>query len=147
MAMKEHNFLEVVDLIVKEDDRYGKGGYVFLKKALDYTIKKERKSQGKVVSKQRHVTGQELLQGVREYVLDQYGPMSYTVLSDWGIHSCEDIGEMVFNLIDYSVFSKNDQDSKEDFASIYTFEEAFIKPFQPAQRRLKRPRYRPIETL
>ena len=128
----------MVNLIVKEDDRYTREAYGFLKEALDFTMDKERKSKGKVVSKvQRHVTGQELLEGVREYALDQFGPMANTVLTSWGLERCEDFGEMVFNLIEYGVFSKNEDDTKEDFAAIYDFEEAFLKPFQPDRRRLK----------
>ena len=53
----------------------------------------------------------------------------------------------MFNLIEYGVFSKNEDDTKEDFAAIYDFEEAFLKPFQPDRRRLKRPRYKVIESL
>jgi len=146
--MKKQNFLEMVNLIVKEDDRYTKEAYGFLKEALDFTMDKERKRKNKAVSKnQRHVTGQELLDGVREYALDQFGPMAYTVLISWGLERCEDFGEMVFNLIEYGVFSKNEDDTKEDFAAIYDFEEAFLKPFQPDRRRLKRPRYKVIESL
>jgi uncharacterized repeat protein (TIGR04138 family) len=146
--MKKQNFLEMVNLIVKEDDRYTREAYGFLKEALDFTMEKERKRKGKVVSKApRHVTGQELLEGVREYALDQFGPMAYTVLTSWGLERCEDFGEMVFNLIEYGVFSKNEDDTKEDFAAIYDFEEAFQKPFQPDRRRLKRPRYKVIESL
>ncbi len=146
--MKKQNFKEMVNLIVKEDDRYTVEAYTFLKEALDFTMVKERKSKGKIVSKtQRHVTGQELLEGVREYALDQYGPMAYTVLTSWGLEKCEDLGEIVFNLFEYGVFSKNEDDTKEDFAAIYDFEDAFLKPFQPENRRLKRPRYRIIESL
>ena len=146
--MKKQNFLEMVNLIVKEDDRYTKEAYGFLKEALDFTMDKERKRKNKAVSKtQRHVTGQELLEGVREYALDQFGPMAYTVLTSWGLERCEDFGEMVFNLIEYGVFSKNEDDTKEDFAAIYDFEEAFLKPFQPDRRRLKRPQYKVIESL
>lgn len=149
MAMKEHDFNEVVSLIVKEDPRYAKESYLFLQKGLNFTIEKERKRQGKVVTKvsKRHVSGQELLEGIRDYALEQYGPMTHFILKSWGIDRCEDFGEMVFNLIEYGVFSKNDQDSKEDFASTYTFEEAFVKPFQPRKRTLKRPNYKVIESL
>jgi len=145
--MKEHDFNEVVQLIVKEDPRFDRSAYVFLRKALDHTIDKERKRQGKLVARQRHVTGQELLIGVKEYALEQFGPLAYTVLTDWGVTRCEDFGDMVFNLIDYGVFSKNEQDAKEDFVSIFTFREAFLKPFLPKARRLKRPRYKALESL
>ena len=146
--MKKQNFLEMVNLIVKEDDRYTREAYGFLKEALDFTMDKERKRMGKAVSKtQRHVTGQELLEGVREYALEQFGPMAHTVLTSWGLERCEDFGEIVFNLIEYGVFSKNEDDTKEDFTAIYDFDEAFLKPFQPDRRRLKRPRYKVIESL
>jgi len=148
LSMKKQNFAEMVDLIIKEDDRYTKEAYSFLKEALDFTMDKERKRKGKIVTQNpRHVNGRELLEGAREFALDQYGPMAYTVLTSWGLRECEDFGEMVFNLIEYGVFSKNEDDSKEDFTSIYTFEQAFQKPFQPEKRRLKRPRYRASETL
>ena len=147
IAMKEHDFTEVVSLILKEDKRYDAAAYVYLRKALDYTIDQERKKQGKVLKRPRHVSGQELLLGIKDYSLDQFGPMTYTVLTSWGIKACEDFGEMVFNLIEYGVFSKNDQDSREDFKAIYTFEEVFKKPFEPTRKRLKRPTYRAIDTL
>ena len=146
--MKKQNFREMVSLIVKEDDRYTKEAYGFLKEALDFTMDKERKRKGKIVSKtQRHVTGQELLEGAREYALDQFGPLAYTVLTSWGLNRCEDIGETVFNLIEYGVFNKNEDDTKEDFTSIYEFKDAFLKPFKPERPRMKRPRYKVIETL
>jgi uncharacterized repeat protein (TIGR04138 family) len=77
--MKKQNFTEMVNLIIKEDDRYTKEAYSFLKEALDFTMDKERKRKGKIVTKnQRHVSGQELLEGAREFALNQYGPMAYT---------------------------------------------------------------------
>jgi len=147
IEMKEHDFNEVVSLILKEDDRYAKESYVFLKRALDFTMDQERKKQGLSVSKQRHVSGQELLTGMRDYATEQFGPLAFTVLTSWGLKRCEDIGEMVFNLIDYGVFSKNEDDTREDFSSIYDFGDAFVKPYQPKRRILKRPRYRAIESL
>jgi uncharacterized repeat protein (TIGR04138 family) len=75
----------------------------------------------------RHVTGPELLDGVRQYALKEFGPMVMTVFDSWGIRSCEDIGHMVFNLIGAGVFGKTEQDSIEDFKNVYDFEEAFVK--------------------
>ena len=54
-----------------------------------------------------------------------------TVLDEWGILSCSDIGEMVFNLIEVGVFGKTAHDRKEDFMDVYDFDEAFRKPFLP----------------
>src|SRR5262249_29313470 len=81
----------------------------------------------------RHVTGPELLDGVRQYALKEFGPMVMTVFDSWGIRSCEDIGHMVFNLIAAGGFGKTEQDSIEDFKNVYDFEEAFVRPFAPAK--------------
>ncbi|MGZ5023026.1 MAG: Minf_1886 family protein, partial [Chthoniobacterales bacterium] len=59
------------------------------------------------------------------------GPMVPTVFSCWGIRCCEDIGHMVFNLIGAGIFGKTEQDSMDDFKSVYTFDDAFVKPFAP----------------
>jgi uncharacterized repeat protein (TIGR04138 family) len=65
--------------------------------------------------------------------LDQYGPLAKTVLNAWGVTQSRDFGEIVFNLIEHNVFSKTENDRREDFADVFDFEEAFVKPFQPAR--------------
>jgi uncharacterized repeat protein (TIGR04138 family) len=67
--------------------------------------------------------------------LDQYGPLTKTVLNAWGVKRCRDFGDIVFNLIEYNVFAKTESDRPEDFADVYTFEDAFVKPYQPVKRR------------
>jgi uncharacterized repeat protein (TIGR04138 family) len=101
-----------------------------LRDALDYTTKQQKKTKGASV---RHVAGPELLDGVRLYALKEFGPMVVTVLSYWGIHSCEDVGHMVFNLIGAGIFGKTEEDSIEDFKNVFDFHEAFVKPFEPAK--------------
>jgi len=87
----------------------------------------------------RHVTGPELLDGVRRYALKEFGPMVMTVFDNWGIHSCEDIGRIVFNLIGAGVFGKTEEDSIEDFKNVYDFEQAFVKPFAPEKPAIATP--------
>jgi uncharacterized repeat protein (TIGR04138 family) len=84
--------------------------------------------------RQRHVTGQELLAGFRDLALKEFGPMAATMLREWGLCQCQDVGDMVFNLIDEKVFGKQDSDSKDDFTAIYNFDDAFVKPFQPRRK-------------
>ena len=126
--MQKIGFAEALDSIIATDPRYSRDAYVFLRDALDYTTKQQKKIKGGPV---RHVAGPELLQGVRQYALKEFGPMVVTVLSYWGIRCCEDIGHMVFNLIGAGIFGKTEEDSIEDFKSVYDFEEAFVKPFAP----------------
>ena len=130
LFMQKIGFAEALDSIVASDPRYQRDAYVFLRDALDFTTKQQKKVKGATV---RHVTGPELLGGVRQYALKEFGPLVMTVFDNWGIHSCEDIGNMVFNLIGAGIFGKTEEDSIEDFKNVYDFEEAFVKPFAPAK--------------
>src|SRR5881227_4134505 len=126
--MQKIGFADALDSVVTNDPRYHRDGYIFLRDALDFTTKQQKKIKGVSV---RHVTGPELLDGVRQHALKEFGPMVMTVFDSWGIHSCEDIGHMVFNLIGAGIFGKTDEDSIEDFRNVYDFEEVFVKPFAP----------------
>jgi uncharacterized repeat protein (TIGR04138 family) len=130
LFMQKIGFAEALDSIVASDSRYQRDAYVFLRDSLDFTTKQQKKVKGATV---RHVTGPELLGGVRQYALKEFGPLVMTVFDNWGIHSCEDVGNMVFNLIGAGIFGKTEEDSIEDFKNVYDFEEAFVKPFAPAK--------------
>jgi uncharacterized repeat protein (TIGR04138 family) len=130
--MQNPDFGEIVALICKEDPRFNRKAYDFVRLGLDYTVK-ERKKEAPRPERGRHVSGPELLEGLRVYALDQYGPLAKTVLNAWGVKRCGDFGEIVFNLIEYNVFSKTESDRREDFADVFDFDEAFVKPFQPAR--------------
>jgi uncharacterized repeat protein (TIGR04138 family) len=129
--MQKIGFAEALDSIVASDPRYQREAYVFLRDSLDFTTKQQKKAKGTTV---RHVSGPELLEGVRQYALKEFGPMVVTVFDSWGIRSCEDIGHMVFNLIGAGIFGKTEEDSIEDFKSVYNFDEAFVKPFAPEKK-------------
>ena len=132
--MQDLDFTEIVDLICKEDSRYDKKAYAFVRQGLDHTVKGIKKADPARTQQSQHVAGRELLEGMRVYALDQFGPLAKTVLDSWGIHRCADFGEIVFNLIEYRIFSKTETDRREDFADIYDFDEAFVKPFLPTER-------------
>ena len=130
--MQKIGFAETLDSIVATDPRYSRDAYVFLRDALDFTSKQQKKIKGTTV---RHVAGPELLEGVRQYALKEFCPMVVTVFSCWGINQCEDIGHMVFNLIGAGIFGKTDEDSMADFKSVYDFADAFVKTFVPDKAR------------
>ena len=131
--MQEINFDESVELILGSDTRYHRDAYGFMREALDFTQKLVGKeNQGKI----RHVTGGELLDGMRQYALQQFGPMTTTVFEEWGIRNCQDFGEIVFNMVENGLLAKTEKDSRDDFQNGYDFTEAFRKPFWP-QSRLK----------
>jgi uncharacterized repeat protein (TIGR04138 family) len=134
--MHEANFEEGLEMILAKDPRYPRDAYLFVRDALDFT----QKSAAREHRQGLHVTGQELLAGIRDYTLAQFGPMAITVLEEWSITRCEDIGEIVFNVVDAGLFSKTDTDSRADFQGGYDFEEAFRKPFLPSSKMSNEPK-------
>jgi uncharacterized repeat protein (TIGR04138 family) len=127
--MAHQSYSEVVDEILRKDSRFSKGAYFFVRSALDFTLKSLRKEER--LHESNHVSGQELLEGIRAYSLEQFGPMAYTVFEHWGIRRSRDFGSIVFNLISVGVLGKNDRDDISDFDEGFDFKESLIRPFEP----------------
>ena len=118
--------MNVLQKICQDDPRYDLEAYLFLREALEFTVQKCKKvSKGPL----RHVSGCELADGFREYAVEQFGPITFAVLAKWGIHCTEDIGAIVFNLVEAGELGKTDADKPEEFTNLYDFQEAFQKPF------------------
>ncbi len=115
-------FNNILDFICDRDRRYKQDAYEFVMESLSFTQKKFRRS--------KHVSGMELLEGMRELLLNKFGPMTLTVLNHWGIESTEDFGHIVFNLVDNKVLSKSDEDNIESFRDGYDFEEVFQRGYR-----------------
>ena len=129
--MHEVNFEEAVEQLLATDSRFHRDAYLFMREALDFTQKLVgRENQGKV----RHVTGQELLDGLRQYALQQFGPMTTTVFEEWSIRNCKDFGEIVFNMVEIGLLARTEKDTRDDFQNGYDFTEAFRKPFWPEEK-------------
>lgn len=128
--MANQDFDEVLDAMMARDPRYHRDAYLFLREGLDYTQQQISKQETGEV---RHVSGQELLGGLRAFALEQFGPLAIFVLAEWGIRRCEDFGEMVFNMVETQLLAKTSEDCREDFQGGYNFHDAFRKPFQPAE--------------
>ncbi len=160
ICMHTGNFDEALDKIVAKDGRFTRDAYLFVRESLDYTQKMMAKASREKEAREtresagsggaadgksgaagtgeevvRHVSGQELLNGIRALALEQFGPMTVTVLEEWGVRRCEDFGEIVFNMVDNNLLAKTAEDSREDFKGGYDFDEAFRVPFQPLSRR------------
>jgi uncharacterized repeat protein (TIGR04138 family) len=78
-----------------------------------------------------HVSGRELLEGIRDYALDRFGPMTLALMNHWNIKKCRDFGDIVFNLVDHGILGRTENDSLADFEEGYSFKDAFEKPFLP----------------
>jgi len=130
-GMQAMQFEQSVLTILKRDKRFDAQAYMFLKEALDFTLK--RIAEGNH-GQARHVTGRELLEGFRDLALDQFGPMASTLMREWGVRKCLDVGDMVFHLIEEQVFGRQDSDRREDFSEVFDFEESLIRPFLPQRK-------------
>lgn len=129
--MHDPKFTLAIEKIVAKDNRYHRGAYEFLEYALKFTQEKVVRTDGK----SRHVTGQELLVGIREYALQQFASMAIMVFEEWGVTCCKDFGEIVFNMVEEGILSKTKEDSRKDFVGGFDFYEAFSVPFLPPSAR------------
>jgi uncharacterized repeat protein (TIGR04138 family) len=127
--MHQPDFSEAVENLTSQDPRYHRDAYYFIKEALDQAVKLRHRQLGE----SGHVTGQQISEGARQVALKQFGPMALTVLEYWGVTRTEDLGEIVWNLIDLGVFGKTDTDSRKDFQSVYSFHDAFVEPYLPGK--------------
>ncbi len=128
--MQAVQFEQSIAAILRKDRRFDPDAYFFLKDALDFTLKRVADHKGN----SRHVSGPELLAGFRDHALEQYGPMAATLMNEWGLRKCRDVGDMVFHLIEEQVFGKQESDKKEDFSEVFDFQESLTKPFLPQKR-------------
>ena len=102
--------------------KYDAEAYNFIYEALDWTLKHVvHKIEGMI----RHVTGQELCEGFRQYAIEQFGCMALTVLEGWNVFSTDDVGSIIFNLIEFDLMAKQETDSRVDFKKVFNFEEEF----------------------
>ncbi len=138
--MQAASFEEILEQILTKEPRYHRDAYLFLRDALDYTRRmverehKAEKASKRSLQQEQHVSGQQLLAGIRELALETFGPMTITVFEEWGIHACDDFGEMVFIMVESRLLKKTEKDSRDDFQKGYDFDEVFRKPFLPRAR-------------
>lgn len=117
------------DTIFAIERRYPPAAYVFVQEGLRqtservYAIDDDLEGDGS-----RHVTGQELCVGLRDYAVNEFGPLARTVLHDWGIRQTRDFGKIVFTMIEAGLLRKTDEDSIDDFVDVFNFDEAFPSP-------------------
>ncbi|MCZ6793508.1 MAG: hypothetical protein O7J95_07835 [Planctomycetota bacterium] len=108
--------------LLQSDLRFDPEAYNFVYEALDYTLKnvvngKRRPNQ--------HVSGAELLEGIRRLSIEQFGCLVRQVFDTWGIQNTDSFGEIVFNLVEHDLMGKQDSDRMDDFRDVYDFEEVF----------------------
>ena len=113
----------MLTLIVASDPRYAKAAYLFVREGLSrtQTMFWEAGKPGKP----GHISGAQLLEGLRELAIESFGKRAKATLNAWGIFKCEDFGEIVFNLVEAQLMAKQEGDTKADFQGGYNFDTAF----------------------
>lgn len=103
--------------IRRRDGRYQERAYLFVLAALEF-------AQSRLPAR-RHLSGAELAWACRDFALEQYGLLAGTVLAHWGVTATEDLGRIVFLLIDVGLLARQPSDRIEDFDRVYDFGEVF----------------------
>lgn len=111
----------VMEQIRERESRYEEGAYLFVLSALEY-------SQAQLQVR-RHITGRELAVACRDLAIERYGIMARLVLERWGIASTDDIGSVVFTLVDLGFLASQPTDTRDQFSDVYDFFEAFERRY------------------
>ncbi len=108
--------------ILEKDPRYKLDAYIFVLESLYYAREKFKV--------EKHVTGKQLLEAIKELALKRFGPMTKMVFEYWGVKKTIDFGNIVFNMVNERILSKTEEDKIEDFENVYDFEEVFVKNYK-----------------
>ncbi|MFG0255095.1 MAG: Minf_1886 family protein [Rhodopirellula sp. JB053] len=124
--------------LLREDPRYKLEAYQFIRESLQYAHENLDQigplgyceGDEPDVDAPRHLTGQQLCEACRLYAIDQYGYLAKMVLGRWGLQTTSDFGELVYNLIRIEQMRKSENDRREDFDDVYSFDQAFQPQFE-----------------
>ena len=115
--------------VAVEDGRFSPEAFEFLFAGLDRAVKLAGRDHEQGSS--RHVSGQELLQGMKVYAKELFGPLAAHVWRAWGIHRARDWGSIVFLLVDAELLNRQEGDTIEDFEDEFDFDEYFVQSYVP----------------
>ncbi len=127
--------------LLKTDSRFPIEAYLFIREALAYAADSmelgvtcdELESNDESLKRnrrERHLSGQELCEAIRQYAVKQYGYMAKVVLNRWGINETSDFGEIVYNMIEVGIMKKSSRDQRSHFDNVYSFNDAFENDFE-----------------
>lgn len=136
--MNAETFDDVVSRIYEADFRFDPDAYFYLREVVDRTAHDLGRDGPK--AENRHLTGAELSNGFRNCMLEDFGPLAATVADEWGLGTSDDLGAMVYNLIEAGAFGKSASDRKSDFHGLFDFGEVLEAPYLPESEKRPAPR-------
>jgi len=114
VSSSELLFWDTVDAIRETEPRYRREAYGFVVAALGATVQAlppERLADPAL----RHLTGGELLRGLVRLARQEFGVLGPTVFREWGVLTGEDVGRIVFRLVERGELSARPEDTLDDF--------------------------------
>ena len=109
--------LAQLETIATSRGDYQPQAYLFVLESLEMVLAK--------IGESRHISGDTLLEGIKDLAKDRFGPMAKDVLNSWGVHTTLDLGHIVFHLVEAGLLSKTPEDSLSDFIDKYDFTQVF----------------------
>ncbi len=120
--------------LVQRDPRYAYEAYEFVFAALSFTQERLGRTPDEHAAEtpgpENHVSGRELLEGIRQLAVREFGLMARVVFRLWGVRRTDDFGEIVFNLVQEKLMSTTEQDTREDFHEVYNLDQDLIRDFR-----------------
>ncbi|HVT26382.1 MAG TPA: Minf_1886 family protein [Lacipirellulaceae bacterium] len=121
--------------LLRRDRRYHRDAYFFVFEALRFAQEQlgmgGMRSRDATEQEERHITGQQLCEAIRQYAVQQYGMLAKNVLNEWGVQTTGDFGEIVYNLIEIGEMKKTATDRREDFDNVFDFDDGLHDAFLP----------------
>lgn len=111
----------IMEQIRLREPRFHERGYLFVLAALEYVQARR--------AERRHISGAELARAVRDLAIGRFGVLAREVLDHWGIRRTEDIGDIVFAMVEQGLLAAQPNDSRDDFADVYDFDAAFARDY------------------
>ena len=111
----------IMDQIRLREPRFHERAFLFVLSALEFSQTR--------LAERRHITGAELARACRDLALERYGVLARLVLEHWGIRQTEDIGDIVFALVDLGLLISQTNDTRDDFAGVFDFDQAFERDY------------------
>ena len=121
---------EQIRVLALKDGRYSPEAFRFLFESLPQAMQLAGKENAQ--GPERHVTGQEVLSGMRAHALAVFGPLAGAVWRSWGVCETLDWGQIVFLLVENGLLNRQESDTVEDFRAGFDFEEAFVRNYRVA---------------
>jgi uncharacterized repeat protein (TIGR04138 family) len=118
--------------LCREDPRFSYEAYEFVGDAVTFTQDRlgRSKSESDDQEEDCHVCGGELVRGVCDLAVQQFGLMAPVVFKRWGVRTTDDIGTIVFNLIKAEKLSQSERDAPDDFRDLFDLHHELAAGFE-----------------